>query len=241
MFEKDKLVLAQAEFVDHAPYVSNYKFMKIFYRSLGKKQEDYMTIKDYIWRWDADWFWCSKVFGMQNKVLRFLLGRWLLKSKVYSKIMRIAKRNVIVKALLKWFEKPTESVIQDVAIPVENAPKFLDFFQQEIGIKPVWTCPTRSYRTDVQYGLFALNSDKLYVNFGFWDMVPSAHEPGHYNRLIEDKVLELGGYKSLYSNVFYDKDVFWQVYNKSLYENLKNKYDAKRRLGDLYEKCTEKS
>ena len=37
----------------------------------------------------------------------------------------------------------------------------------------------------------------LYVNFGFWDVVKGKKSqlPGHFNRLIERKVAELGGIK----------------------------------------------
>ena len=44
-----------------------------------------------------------------------------------------------------------------------------------------------------------------YVNFGFWDVkrTREAHPAGHFNRLIEDKVSELGGIKSLYSDSFF--------------------------------------
>ena len=38
-------------------------------RSLRTNREDFLTVKDYIWRWDTDWFWCSHAFGVQNKVL----------------------------------------------------------------------------------------------------------------------------------------------------------------------------
>ena len=28
--------------------------------------EDWLTVRDYIWRWDTDWFWCSRALGVQN-------------------------------------------------------------------------------------------------------------------------------------------------------------------------------
>ena len=37
-------------------------------------------------------------------------------------------------------------MIQDVDIPLEHAPEFLDFFQREIGIVPVWICPIGAAR-----------------------------------------------------------------------------------------------
>ncbi len=297
VFSKNEFVLTQAEFVDQAPYLSNYQYMNIYYRSMQNKKgncshrvipqpdhvipgpdhviprldrgihnalralarktrldsgfrhndgrvvsekEDYLTTSDYIWRWDADWFWCSKVFYMQNPILRALLGKWMLKSTVYWKLMGLAKRNRLLNALSEWFAKPSESVIQDVAIPIENAEQFLDFFQKNIGISPVWTCPIRAYDENNVFSLFEMNPKQLYVNFGFWGMVPTTQENGYYNRKIEEQVLALGGIKSLYSSCYYSKEQFWDIYNENLYGQLKAKYDPNGKLRDLYRKCTER-
>jgi hypothetical protein len=91
----------------------------------------------------------------------------------------------------------------------------------------------------VTWDLYALDQDTTYINLGFWSSVELApgEEEGHYNRLIEDKVLELGGRKSLYSSSYYSEDDFWRIYNGSQYQLLKKKYDSQERLLDLYAKC----
>src|SRR5205823_8851696 len=75
--------LTLGRFVDHAPFTSDYTYTRIYYRSIANRQDDYLTARDFIWRWDPDWFWCSKAFGLQNPVLRALVGKWLLGSKAY--------------------------------------------------------------------------------------------------------------------------------------------------------------
>lgn len=77
----------------------------------------------------------------------------------------------------------------------------------------------------------------MYVNFGFWDSIISHKSAGYYNKLIERKVEELNGHKSLYSDVFYTKQKFWELYNKPAYDKLKRNYDPAGRLKDLYQKC----
>jgi hypothetical protein len=64
-----------------------------------------------------------------------------------------------------------------------------------------------------------------------------AHSSGHFNRLIERKVTELGGIKSLYSESYYPREEFWAIYGESAYQLLKGKYDPQGRLRDLYDKC----
>ena len=131
-----------------------------------------------------------------------------------------------------------ESVIQDVDIPITRATEFLDFFHREIGILPIWICPIRSPVEQV-FPLYPVNPATTYVNFGFWDVVKSKKMqlPGHFNRLIERKVAELGGIKSLYSDSYYSKTEFDEIYGAQAYRQLKSRYDPQNRLHDLYDKC----
>jgi FAD/FMN-containing dehydrogenase len=230
IFGKDELYVNAAVYSDAAPLVSEYTYMDIYYRSIQRKRNDWLTSKGYIWRWDTDWFWCSKQFGVQNPAIRFF-ARPLLNSRAYQRLMRLSQRVLPVSSAI-------ESVIQDVQIPIEKALSFWDFLQAEIAIKPVWVCPFKS--SDQTYDLCGLNPNHLYINFGFWDMVPTTHESGHYNKIIEGKVAEFGGTKGLYSTSYYDKKTFWSIYDKPRYDELKNKYDPDRRFPDLYAKCVER-
>ncbi|MEO8330473.1 MAG: FAD-binding protein, partial [Candidatus Nanopelagicales bacterium] len=112
-------------------------------------------------------------------------------------------------------------------------------FRDEIGIKPVWVCPIRQRRADIEWDLYALDPAKTYVNFGFWSSVALApgQDPATHNRRIEQVVAELGGRKSLYSTSYYEQEEFWRTYNGYRYELLKKEYDPQGRLLDLYAKC----
>jgi len=239
VFGPNDMVISEGRFVDHAPYTSDYTYENIYYRSLRERETDYLTTRDYIWRWDTDWFWCSKNLGAQNPLIRRLLGRERLNSVFYTKVMRWNSKWGVTEKIENLLGLHRESVIQDVDIPIQNAPEFLYFFQREIGILPIWICPIRPYRADGQFTLFPMNPGQLYVNFGFWDVVrrKQAFPPGHHNQLIEKKVAELGGIKSLYSDSYYDPEAFWSIYNRPAYEALKQKYDSGHAAKDLYQKC----
>jgi FAD/FMN-containing dehydrogenase len=77
----------------------------------------------------------------------------------------------------------------------------------------------------------------LYINFGFWDVIPTMHEKGRFNRKIELKTMELGGAKGLYSTAWYDEAEFWQIYDQPRYAQLKQTYDPDGVYPDLYAKC----
>ena len=238
IFSKNKMVITTAEEVESAPYLSDYTFMQCYYKSIQDKTADYLSIADYIWRWDTDWFWCSKAFGLNHALMRRLFGKKRLNSKTYSQLMRFSQNNRLIKNVISICTQPTESVIQDVMLPIDKAADFLRFFHQEVGIVPVWNCPVISYSAHADYSFFNYPANQLYINFGFWDTLPIRENPCHYNRLIEQVVMKMHGYKSLYSSSFYSKEEFWSLYDESLYVQLKQKYDPDYLLGDLYNKCS---
>jgi hypothetical protein len=135
--------LTTGRLVQSAPFVSDYTFERIYYRSVRERERDYLPVRDYIWRWDTDWFWCSKNVGAQVPWIRRLYGRRRLGSRTYQRIMRWNSHWGLTAALHRLRGGYSESVIQDVDIPVANAPAFLDWFHREIGISPVWMCPLR--------------------------------------------------------------------------------------------------
>lgn len=239
VFGPREMVTTVGRFVDSAPYASDYTFERIYYRSLRERDEDYLSARDYLWRWDTDWFWCSKNLYAQNPLVRRLLGRRRLNSVFYTKVMRWNARVGVTRWLDRLAGRHPESVIQDVDIPIERAPAFLDFFLREVGILPVWICPFRAADPTAKWSLFPTRPDALYVNFGFWDVVRAreAHPPGHFNRLVERKVAELGGIKSLYSDSYFPRDEFRALYGGAAYDALKARYDPEGRLPGLYEKC----
>ena len=192
-----------------------------------------------MWRWDTDWFWCSKNLYAQNPLVRRLYGAGRLNSATYTRIMRWNSRWQLTRRLDRLRGLHPESVIQDVDIPLERAAEFLAFLHRDIRILPIWVCPIRAPASARRFDLYPMNAERTYVNFGFWDVVKATepHPPGHFNRLIEKQVQQLGGIKSLYSDSYFAADEFWRIYNKPAYDRLKATYDPDGLLGDLYEKC----
>ena len=119
IFSRGEMYLTEGEFVDEVSSVSDYTYMDIYYKSIQRKPEDWLTAKDYIWRWDTDWFWCSKHFYVQKPAVRRLF-KWGLNSATYQRIMRLSYK-------LLPDSGGTESVIQDVDIPIEHASRVFRF------------------------------------------------------------------------------------------------------------------
>jgi FAD/FMN-containing dehydrogenase len=238
-FSADEMYLSIGAFSDVAPWRSDYTRQRIYYQSLHGPSEDFLTVSDYLWRWDTDWFWCSRPFGVQQPLIRALWPRRYRRSDVYRKLVALDRKHGFTSRLNASRGKPqTEMVVQDVEIPVEESASFLSYFLAEVGMSPVWMCPLR-LRGEMTWPLYPMRPGQVYVNFGFWGAValPPGAVNGHFNRRVEDKVTELGGHKGLYSTSFYSKEEFWARYNGPQYAELKSTYDPQGRLADLYSKC----
>jgi FAD/FMN-containing dehydrogenase len=239
VFGPHEQYLTLGTFVDEAPAVSDYTGMAVYYRSIQEREVDHLTVRDYLWRWDTDWFWCSRAFGVQRPLMRRLWPRRYRRSDVYRRLVALDRRYRLSASVSRLRGRPEEeAVVQDVEVPVGRTSEFLDIFHRDVGITPVWLCPLR-LRSSTAWPLYPLEPDELYVNVGFWSSVPlrPGQPHGFHNRLIEDAVTALGGHKSLYSTVHYPAEEFWQRYNGAAYGALKRAYDPDGRLPDLYDKC----
>ncbi|HEX2300711.1 MAG TPA: FAD-binding oxidoreductase [Pseudonocardiaceae bacterium] len=249
MFSPAECYLTLGRRTDHDGPASDYTGRQIYYRSLQQRSTDILTTHDYLWRWDTDWFWCSRAFGAQHPVLRRLWPARLRRSDVYWKIVSLDRKLDLSNRLEVRRGRPRrEPVIQDVEIPVERTAEFLRWFAEHIPIEPVWLCPVR-LRGDREWPLYPLEAGREYVNVGFWSTVPitpdwsgssAARWTTHQwdtNRAIEDKVHAVGGHKSLYSESFYSRADFDARYGGAHYRSIKERYDPDRRLLDLYAKA----
>jgi FAD/FMN-containing dehydrogenase len=238
-FGAGEVYLTVGAFSEVAPWLSDYTGGRIYYQSIRGPKEDFLTIADYLWRWDTDWFWCSRAFGVQRPAVRALWPRRYRRSDVYRKLVALDRKYRVTSQLSERRGRPQrEMVVQDVEIPVEQSATFLTYFLAEVGMTPVWLCPLR-LRGDQAWPLYPMRPGQVYVNFGFWGMValPPDAGDGYFNRRIEGKVAELGGHKGLYSTSFYSREEFWASYNGPVYAGLKQEYDPEGRLADLYDKC----
>ncbi len=243
VFSTDESYLCLGVQTPTAGPVSDYTGQDIYYRSIqhddGAK-DDRLTIHDYLWRWDTDWFWCSRAFGAQNPKIRRWWPRRYRRSSFYWKLIGYDQRyNIADRIEARHGRPPLERVVQDVEVPIERCEEFLRWFLDEIPIEPVWLCPLR-LRDPAGWPLYPLRAGHSYINVGFWSSVPAGPTPGHTNRLIERKISELDGHKSLYSDAYYTREEFDDLYGGEAYKTVKKTYDPDSRLLDLYAKAVQR-
>ena len=238
-FSGHEVYVSLGSFTASAPVTSDYTGPHVYYRSIQRLREDWLTVHDYLWRWDTDWFWCSRAFGTQNRAVRRLWPRRWRRSDFYWRLIALNRRTRFAERLeRRRGNPPREEVVQDIEIPIERVEEFLSFLDERTGIEPVWLCPLRQRDPAAVWDLYVMKPGVTYVNVGFWSSapLPPGERDGFHNRAIEEEVTRLGGRKSLYSTSFYPREEFWTTYGGAAYSVLKKKYDPDGRLLDLYDK-----
>jgi FAD/FMN-containing dehydrogenase len=215
-------VLCTARFAGRAPYTSRYDWLRVYYKSTASRREDYMTTADYFFRYDR---------GVTNVRPRSFLGR-LVFGKFISSTQMLA-----LGEKLHWLlrtKRPT--VTLDVFLPVSKVPAFLAWYERELGHYPLWCVPYRRVR-DYEWldpRFYANNHDGMFLDIAIYGMKQRRGVNAH--RLIEKKLAELGGMKTLISHNYYDEDEFWSIWNAKTYAEVKAITDPGNVFRDLYTK-----
>ena len=218
----DELVLSLGDFVDRAPYTSDYSWMKIYYQSTRERPEDYLSTADYFFRYDR---------GVTNVrprrwLPRLLFGKWLHSDRV----LRIADK---VNWLLRR-ERPT--ITLDVFMPISRVPAFFAWYRREFGFFPLWCVPYRRVR-DYEWinpAWFEGMEDQLYLDLAIYGMRQRGDRD--YVRLMEEGLRQHGGIKTLIAHNQYDEAEFWQIWNRPNYDAVKRLTDPDNLFRDLYQK-----
>ncbi len=227
----DQFVACLGTMVDEAPRISSYERANIFYKSTARLKGDFMTTYDYFFRYDTDCHWLTKTFPlMEWKPFRILMGGLYLGS---TKLIRLGKA---LRHILKFKRRP--DVVVDVFVPSYNFVEFYRWYEREFSFFPLWIVP---YRMKEIYPWVSeaykrrIGNENLFIDcaiYGKRNNTPSRD----YSEMMERKVYELAGLKTLISRNHYDEHTFWSIYNRPLYSRVKSRTDPAHLFGDLYDK-----
>ena len=178
--------------------------------------------------------------------MRRLWPRRWRRSDVYHRLVGIETRYGVVARVDRWRGRPErERVIQDVEVPVERLREFLVWFDDDVGMRPVWLCPLRLRDPERPRARPApgrrTRSSPAPPTSTSASGAPSRSRPGardgDVNRAVEAEVTALGGHKSLYSDAYYDRATFERLYDVANLQRVKALTDPDDRLTGLYEKA----
>ena len=218
-----QLSLCVGDFVDRAPYTNRYDWLKVYYQSTAKRREDYFETPHYFYRYDQ---------GVTNVHPKSFLGRLLLgKFLGSSQILRIAEK-------ARWLvlDDKRPDVTVDTFLPFSKLKEFLLWYEKDFNHFPLWCVP---YRRVHDYEWLADDfwktfDDDLMVDIAIYGMRQRGDT--NYYRLLETKLQELHGIKTLISYNYYPEDEFWEIFNRPNFDKVKAITDPNNIFRNLYEK-----
>jgi FAD/FMN-containing dehydrogenase len=226
----DDFVLCLGRYAGDAPYVSDYTWLNVYYKSTARRDEDYLTTSDYFFRYDTEAHWLTATIPpLQWKPVRFAVGKAVLGS---TNLIKWSRRLSPVLGL-----KRRPEVVVDVFIPARRMPEFVEWYGRDYSFYPLWLVP---YRVKEPYpwiddAHWARMDDELMVDCAVYGKKNS--EKGvDYSQVLEEKTHELGGIKTLISRNHYSRERFWSIYNETNYRAAKTSLDPNGVFPDLYEK-----
>ena len=226
----DRCVLCLGEFVDEASDPSDYTGADIYYKSTLTRRDDVMTTEQYYFRYDTECHWLTRTApGFENPLFRRALGRWFLGS---TNLIRWSNR---MRKPLRLIKKRPDVVV-DVFIPSQRFAEFFDWYAHEFRFYPLWIVP---YRMPEVYPWVAdEHSERVGETFVIDAAIygkANGDPDVDFSEVLERKVYELAGTKTLISRNHYDEQTFWSIYSKPRYEAAKARLDPEGVFGGLYE------
>jgi len=255
VYSKDEAVVMVGNFAD-APSVTEWrKINKVaswykpwFYKHVESfltkgEQDEYIPLREYLLRHNRAIFWVVESmipFG-NNPLFRLLFG-WLLPPKP---------------AFLKFTTTPgiramtfTKQVFQDIVLPINKLEEQIDISEKLFDTYPVLIYPCRIYDHGEHMGQIRKPRPDQMVpgtNYGmFNDLgvygVPSAvkrretFDAVKALREMEKFTRDVGGYPFLYADIFMTRSEFEEMFDLTLYEQVRTKYFAEGAFPHLFDK-----
>jgi hypothetical protein len=233
-FEDGRFYLMAGRFTEIVPAADDILRRNIFYRLVESRQDIYLETKDYIFRYDPEWFWNIPDTAFYRLFRRFAPARFR-NSSFYTR--HLAREKAIRARLGMAKKQSTEPLIQDWEVPWRHAAELIDFCINEVDLGGLpWAAVP--IVTPKQPTIYPIRPQELYFNLGCYCQVQKRADKGdfYYTRIMDDKCFELDGIKMLYSSTFLEREEFDARFNGAAYAVLKRKYDAEGNAPTLYEK-----
>lgn len=193
--------------------------------SIGNARTKLVPLTDYLFRYDRGGFWVGAYAFERFNVPFTRFWRWLLNPMLHTRQLYEA---------LQESHMSQHHLVQDLALPLDTAVKYMEFINDSYAVYPLWLCPIKP---DAASG-FMPNQLKtpLVINIGVWgSYIPSYQDFLHANHAVESKLAKLGGRKWFYAHAYYTEKDFWHIYDRKTYDTLREKYHTTH-LPDIYEK-----
>lgn len=197
---------------------------------------EYIPLRDYYYRHSRSVFWeMENIVPLGDSALfRWGFGWMLPPSVSFLKLTTPAD-------LQKFYD--TKHIIQDMLVPANTMERSLEVFRQHFDMYPLWVCPMylRPGR-----GLVHAKGERpeMFADLGAYG-VPGAVKRGedydlvHHIREVEAFVTSVSGFEMLYADAYMTRKEFAEMFDRSLYDDLRRRLGAEKAFPDVYDKIVE--
>jgi FAD/FMN-containing dehydrogenase len=197
--------------------------MKIYYRSTETRREDYLETPYYFFRYNRG---VTRV-RPESFLARLLVGKFVSSTQV----LRLAEK---LHGIVLNDDRPVVTV--DTFLPFSRLKEFLVWYEKDFGHFPLWCVPYRRVH-DYEWlrdEFWQRIDDELLIDIAIYGMKQRGDT--NYYRLMEEKLKELNGIKTLISYNYYQEDEFWEIFHRKNFETVKAITDPNNIFRDLYQK-----
>lgn len=226
-------------------------------------QPDYLTITDYLFRYDRAAFWMGQFVTSTPALWRFWfrsgLGSDDLTEKLHASYKSEAPTldpSVLFRTLTagKLSAQQLYGVlhalpngvfgktylVQDFYIPLHRVADFLAHVESAVGIFPLWLCPIKGTKTAQLLSPHYLKGSSRepfdFVNVGVYGIPAKGQSIPEVTAELTRLAASWGGRRVLYAIGEQSKEEFWKSYDRAAYEALRRKYHAVGQWTDLYDR-----
>ena len=253
VYSKDKAVIMCGEFADVTTRGQKAKVNPInrwykpwYYKHVEKcldtgSFDEYIPLRQYYHRYTRSIFWELEQlipFG-NHPVYRYLFG-WLGAPKV-SFLKFTMNKGVRKKLIFKH-------VVQDIIIPISVMSESIDLFDDLFEIYPLLVFPIRIYDTGEFQGMLRKPANcqpgkswEMFFDLGAYGIPPAVKRKEPWDaweavRKMEKFTRDVKGYQLLYADTFMTREEFREMFDHTLYDEVRKKYKADSAFPEVYDK-----
>lgn len=188
----------------------------------------YMTLYDYYFRHSKSKFWLLKYKISDHYLSRILFG-WINDLNFIKNIYK--SRNID--------EREKVRMIQDIVLPFSNLERMLNDVNKLLDIHPLWFMPMLNTKKPDLFWSDVVKDEEYFSDIGIYGKFSKENiDPVVVNRMIENLVHHYHGLKILFARCYYTEAEFWDIFDKSRYDALREKYRATKAFHNIYKKIS---
>eukprot|EP00924_Labyrinthula_sp_SR-Ha-C_P013583 augustus_masked-scaffold_5-processed-gene-7.48-mRNA-1 protein AED:0.41 eAED:0.43 QI:0/-1/0/1/-1/1/1/0/488 len=216
-------------------YNPNLWFQKWFYLHVKDKKEyniEYIPTKEYIFRHDRGIFWTLRDQldeSLANTLWFRVLFGWLFPPKVT--FLKLPATKEIKKEMM------TERVYQDIVLPIHTLEEAITKAADLFKIFPILVYPSLIHKRKGQFQ--TKGKEGMFYDLGVYGIPKvSRKETVQGLRQMEEYTRKHGGAPFLYADTFMSREEFEDMFDLTLYEEVRKKYNAEGSFPHLYDKTS---